>query len=56
MIVKGIPYLNPEGYLFLDQKRKLGMVKRIQKKTLNLNQQQMIWELFQHDLQCFTKR
>lgn len=32
MIVKGIPYLNPEGYLFLDQKRKLGMVKRIQKQ------------------------
>jgi transposase len=24
--------MNPEGYLFLDQKRKLGMVKRIQKQ------------------------
>jgi len=32
MVVKGIPYYNPEGYLFLDQKRKLGMVKRIQKQ------------------------
>jgi len=32
MIVKGIPYNNPEGYLFLDQKRKLGIVKRIQKQ------------------------
>jgi len=32
MIVKGILYNNPEGYLFLDQKRKLGMVKRIQKQ------------------------
>ena len=32
MVVKGIPYKNPEGYLFLDQKRKLGLVKRIQKQ------------------------
>jgi transposase len=32
MVVKNVPYLNPEGYLFLDQKRKLGMVKRIQKQ------------------------
>lgn len=32
MVVKGTPYHNPEGYLFLDQKRKLGMVKRIQKQ------------------------
>jgi hypothetical protein len=32
MIVKAIPYQNPEGYLYLDQKRKLGLVKRIQKK------------------------
>jgi len=29
MVVKNVPYKNPEGYLFLDQKRKLGMVKRI---------------------------
>lgn len=29
MVVKGIPYINPEEYLFLDQKRKLGLVKRI---------------------------
>ena len=32
MVVKGTPYHNPEGYLFLDQKRKLGLVKRIQKQ------------------------
>ena len=32
MIVKGVQYINPEGYLFLDQKRKLGVVKRIQKQ------------------------
>lgn len=32
MIVKGSAYINPEGYLFLDQKRKLGLVKRIQKQ------------------------
>jgi len=32
MVVKGIPYENPEGYLFLSQKRKLGLVKRIQKQ------------------------
>jgi hypothetical protein len=24
--------MNPEGYLFLDQKRKLGLVKRIKKQ------------------------
>ncbi len=32
MVVKGTPYHNPEEYLFLDQKRKLGLVKRIQKQ------------------------
>ncbi|WP_226332540.1 transposase [Echinicola marina] len=32
MVVKGVPYINPEGYLFLDQKRKLGLVKRIRKQ------------------------
>lgn len=32
MVVKGVQYVNPEGYLFLDQKRKLGIVKRIQKQ------------------------
>lgn len=32
MITKGIAYQNPEGYLYLDQKRKLGLVKRIQKQ------------------------
>jgi len=31
-VVKGIPTNNPVGYLFLDQKRKLGLVKRIQKQ------------------------
>ncbi len=29
MVVKGVQYENPEGYLYLDQKRKLGLVKRI---------------------------
>jgi len=32
IVVKGVPYINPEGYLFLDQKRKLGLVKRIKKQ------------------------
>jgi hypothetical protein len=32
MVVKNVQYINPEGYLFLDQKRKLGLVKRIQKQ------------------------
>ncbi len=32
MVVKRVQYINPEGYLFLDQKRKLGIVKRIQKQ------------------------
>lgn len=32
MVVKGTPYINPEGYLYLDQKRKLGLVKRIRKQ------------------------
>jgi hypothetical protein len=31
-VVKGVPNINPEGYLFLDQKRKLGLIKRIQKQ------------------------
>lgn len=34
MVVKGTPYINPAGYLFLDQKRKLGIVKRIQKQIV----------------------
>lgn len=29
MVTKRVPYKNPENYLFLDQKRKLGMAKRI---------------------------
>ena len=32
MATKGTAYINPENYLFLDQKRKLGIVKRIQKQ------------------------
>lgn len=32
MVVKGVPYNNPAGYLFLDQKRKLGLVKRMKKQ------------------------
>jgi hypothetical protein len=32
MVVKGVQYINPKGYLFLDQKRKLGVMKRIQKQ------------------------
>lgn len=32
MVVKNVAYVNPEGYLFLDQKRKLGIVKRIRKQ------------------------
>ena len=32
MVTKGQQYVNPEGYLFLDQKRKLGLVKRIKKQ------------------------
>ena len=32
MVTKNEPYNPPEEYLYLDQKRKLGMVKRIQKK------------------------
>lgn len=32
MVVKGTQYQNPEGYLYLDQKRKLGLVKRIKKQ------------------------
>ncbi len=32
MVTHGTNYINPAGYLFLDQKRKLGIVKRIQKQ------------------------
>lgn len=32
MDVKGTQYENPEGYLYPDQKRKLVLVKRIQKQ------------------------
>jgi len=32
MVVKHVPYHNPEEYLFRDQKKKLGLLKRIQKQ------------------------
>lgn len=32
MVVNNTQYVNPEGYLFLDQKRKLGLAKRIKKQ------------------------
>lgn len=32
MVVKGVPYHNPEEYLFRDQKKKIGLLKRIQKQ------------------------
>ncbi len=32
MVVKQVPYNPPTAYLFLDQKRKLGLVKRIKKQ------------------------
>ncbi len=37
MVVKNTPYVNPEGYLFLDQKRKLGITKRIRKQIDKFN-------------------
>jgi transposase len=32
IVVNNTQYINPEGYLFLDQKRKLGLAKRIKKQ------------------------
>jgi len=37
MVVKNIPYYNPENYLYLDEKRKLGIVKRIRKQVSKFN-------------------
>ena len=37
MIVKRIPYKPEQEYLFLDQKRKLKLVSRLKKQSLNLN-------------------
>jgi transposase len=37
MVVKNIQYYNPENYLYLDEKRKLGSVKRIRKKVSKFN-------------------
>ena len=35
MVVKNIPYENPKEYLYLDQKRKLAVQKRLQKQVEN---------------------
>ena len=35
MIVKNMQYINPENYLYLDQKRKLAVQKRLQKQVDN---------------------
>jgi len=35
MVAKHIPYVNPEGYLFLDQKRRLHAAKRIKSQMKN---------------------
>jgi hypothetical protein len=32
IVTKNQPYQNPAGYLFLDEKRKLGLVKKIRKQ------------------------
>ena len=32
MVTKKVPYNPPTGYLFLDQKRKMGLAKRIRKQ------------------------
>ncbi|MEZ4910174.1 MAG: transposase [Saprospiraceae bacterium] len=32
IVVKNQPYQNPSGYMYLDEKRKLGLVKRIRKQ------------------------
>lgn len=32
MLVKGVPYNPPTQYMFLDEKRRLGLVKRIKKQ------------------------
>lgn len=37
MVVKNTPYHNPENYLYADEKRKLGIVKRIRKQIVKLN-------------------
>jgi hypothetical protein len=31
MVLKGVAYNNPEGYLYLNQKRKLGLVNKEEK-------------------------
>jgi hypothetical protein len=34
MVVKNVQYINPEGYLFLDQKRKMAVAKRINSQMI----------------------
>jgi transposase len=47
MTVRGVQYVNPEGYLFLYQKRKHGIFKRIYKQIAK-------FELAADDLQIIT--
>jgi len=47
MVTKKQAYKPPTEYLFLDQKRKMGLVKRIKKKSINLISNQKI-SIFQH--------
>jgi hypothetical protein len=37
MLSKGMPYMPPTQYLFLDEKRKLKLVQRIKKNIAKLN-------------------
>ncbi len=58
MVVKEVPYINPEGYLFLDQKRKLGLVKRIKKHpvTYGTVSPKTIWASKQLKFKTFEVR
>jgi len=47
MVVKQMSYNPPTNYLFLDQKRKLGLVKKIQKQIAK-------FELTNEDLEIVT--
>jgi hypothetical protein len=55
MVTKGIKYVNPAGYLFLDQKRKLGLVKRIQKQITKFGLTSKDLEVVFFDLQRIRK-
>jgi hypothetical protein len=54
MLVKGTPYINQEGYLFLDQKRKLEFDKRIKKQIdkFGLTNQDLGLEISQFERFC----